>query len=109
MLCSVTLSHLHDVFLGSGDNMETETECPDCHSKNVESKGYRGVNHRYICGNCQRNFTVHLEPALQEKTNSKTNIQISREIRSWLEGLKLHRRESINDVLKRLKISYWEE
>lgn len=50
-------------------------ECPQCGSKHVQSKGYRkkGV-HRYLCMNCNRNYTVNTNKKEQELEKENKTI-----------------------------------
>lgn len=103
------------------------TNCPDCGSDSVQSKGNKqtkhGVAHRYVCNNCGRNFTVNPNKPAQKdniettnevkkegeqmKTSTEekklTTIQIDSSVRAWLEGLKVVKQEPINSVLTRIK------
>ncbi len=96
-------------------------ECPDCHSTSVQSKGYRiPLVHRYICNKCGRNFQIDNRPKeelpekIKEEVNSmivesneiteKANqtLNVYRMTKERVIGLKLHPRESIDEVINRL-------
>lgn len=117
------------------------TQCPDCKSTSVQSKGYRtkGIK-RYLCNNCGRNFTVDQRPKtelselpqkiqeevmkieiegkaatieqterLQEVEKAEmTTISIRKDVKVFLDSIKLIPQEPYGSVLNRLKL-LWEK
>ncbi len=94
-------------------------ECSSCHSTSVQSKGYRiPLVHRYICNKCGKNFQIDNRPKTEIKGDTKEMIvekegtEVKQKANQTLNvynrtkerviGLKLHPRESIDEVINRL-------
>lgn len=75
--------------VGVVSGIEATKNCPNCSSHNIEKKGKRKVNQRYVCNNCRKNWSVHIKSSSIKYAFDAENFEREtplNEIRNYLKN-----------------------